>query len=168
MASYDEYLLQYLSKFSESCDSHGNSEASSKILPGAVVMLGRCSWKSLWDSRSSQPMVARQRGHPRRVNTPHPSISNLHILGATIATATTSTTCRPPFPTLASVAGICHYNSCTIPHPESSFTMATRTLEARFERMSVNDENDHSDNGRLYQKPKVRQQLIQPFGHSYS
>ncbi|KAK4114367.1 kinase-like protein [Canariomyces notabilis] len=33
--------------------------------------------------------------------------------------------------------------------------MATRTLEARFERMSVNDENDHSDNGRLYQKPKA-------------
>lgn len=34
--------------------------------------------------------------------------------------------------------------------------MATRTLEARFERMSVNDENDPGENARLYQKPKVR------------
>ena len=33
--------------------------------------------------------------------------------------------------------------------------MATRTLEARFERMSVNDENDPGENARLYQKTKV-------------
>ncbi|KAJ9155079.1 Serine/threonine-protein kinase ark1 [Pleurostoma richardsiae] len=32
--------------------------------------------------------------------------------------------------------------------------MATRTLEARFERMSVNDENDPGDGTRLYQKAK--------------
>jgi len=33
--------------------------------------------------------------------------------------------------------------------------MATRALEARFERMSVNDENDPGDGSRLYQKTKV-------------
>ncbi|KAL2136573.1 hypothetical protein VTI74DRAFT_2878 [Chaetomium olivicolor] len=33
--------------------------------------------------------------------------------------------------------------------------MATRTLEARFERMSVNDENDPGETGRLYQKTKT-------------
>ncbi|KAK3333524.1 kinase-like domain-containing protein [Cercophora scortea] len=33
--------------------------------------------------------------------------------------------------------------------------MATRTIEARFERMSVNDENDPGDGTRLYQKPKT-------------
>ena len=32
--------------------------------------------------------------------------------------------------------------------------MATRTLESRFERMSVNDENDPND-GSKYQKTKV-------------
>jgi hypothetical protein len=32
--------------------------------------------------------------------------------------------------------------------------MATRTLESRFERMSVNDENDPGD-GNKYQKSKV-------------
>jgi aurora kinase len=32
--------------------------------------------------------------------------------------------------------------------------MATRTLESRFERMSVNDENDAGD-GSKYQKSKV-------------
>lgn len=30
--------------------------------------------------------------------------------------------------------------------------MATRTLEARFERMSVNDENISGDGGKLYSK----------------
>ena len=34
--------------------------------------------------------------------------------------------------------------------------MATRALEARFERMSVNDENDPGDGSRMYQKTKVR------------
>ncbi|KXX78650.1 Serine/threonine-protein kinase ark1 [Madurella mycetomatis] len=33
--------------------------------------------------------------------------------------------------------------------------MATRTLESRFQRMSVNDENDPGENARLYQKPKA-------------
>lgn len=33
--------------------------------------------------------------------------------------------------------------------------MATRVLESRFERMSVNDENDPGD-GSKYQKSKVR------------
>ncbi|KAJ4304016.1 spindle assembly checkpoint kinase [Collariella sp. IMI 366227] len=33
--------------------------------------------------------------------------------------------------------------------------MATRTLESRFERMSVNDENDPGETGRLYQKTKT-------------
>ncbi|GAB1320088.1 spindle assembly checkpoint kinase [Madurella fahalii] len=33
--------------------------------------------------------------------------------------------------------------------------MATRTLEARFQRMSVNDENDPGENARPYQKPKA-------------
>jgi len=34
--------------------------------------------------------------------------------------------------------------------------MATKTLEARFERMSVNDENDPGESTRIYQKSKVR------------
>ena len=34
-------------------------------------------------------------------------------------------------------------------------TMASRTLEQRFERMSVNDENDPGDGTRLYTKSKV-------------
>lgn len=33
--------------------------------------------------------------------------------------------------------------------------MAARTLEARFERMSVHDENDPGETGKLYQKSKV-------------
>jgi hypothetical protein len=33
--------------------------------------------------------------------------------------------------------------------------MATRTLEACFDRLSVNDENDPGENARLYQKTKV-------------
>jgi hypothetical protein len=33
--------------------------------------------------------------------------------------------------------------------------MATRTLEARFEHLTVNDENDPGDGSRMYQK-KVR------------
>jgi hypothetical protein len=40
--------------------------------------------------------------------------------------------------------------------PSTASTMATRTLEARFERMSVNDENDPGDGSRLYTKAKVR------------
>lgn len=51
-------------------------------------------------------------------------------------------------------------SSDTHPHaptriPSVTDTMATRTLEARFERMSVNDENDPGENARLYQKTKV-------------
>ena len=34
-------------------------------------------------------------------------------------------------------------------------TMATRGLESRFERMSVNDENDPSDSSKPYSKTKV-------------
>lgn len=34
--------------------------------------------------------------------------------------------------------------------------MATRTLESRFERMSVNDENENGDGSKYYPKPKVR------------
>jgi aurora kinase, other len=33
--------------------------------------------------------------------------------------------------------------------------MAARTMEARFERMSVNDENDPGDGSKTYQKAKV-------------
>ena len=33
--------------------------------------------------------------------------------------------------------------------------MATRTLEARFEGLTVNDENDPGDGGKLYTKTKV-------------
>lgn len=33
--------------------------------------------------------------------------------------------------------------------------MAIRTIEARFERMSVNDENDPGDGGKLFLKSKV-------------
>jgi hypothetical protein len=33
--------------------------------------------------------------------------------------------------------------------------MAARTIEARFERMSVNDENDPGDGTKLYSKAKV-------------
>lgn len=33
--------------------------------------------------------------------------------------------------------------------------MATRTLESRFERMSVNDENEPVDGGKLYSKTQV-------------
>jgi len=33
--------------------------------------------------------------------------------------------------------------------------MATRTLESRFERMSVNDENDPGDGSKTYLKSKV-------------
>ena len=33
--------------------------------------------------------------------------------------------------------------------------MATRTLESCFDRLSVNDENDPGESGRLYVKPKV-------------
>lgn len=33
--------------------------------------------------------------------------------------------------------------------------MAARTLESRFERMSVNDENDPGDGSKHYQKTKV-------------
>jgi len=33
--------------------------------------------------------------------------------------------------------------------------MATRAIEARFERMSVNDENDPGDGSKLYAKVKV-------------
>lgn len=40
---------------------------------------------------------------------------------------------------------------------QSSTTMAARTLEARFERMSVNDENDPlGDGSKIYSKSKVR------------
>jgi len=34
--------------------------------------------------------------------------------------------------------------------------MSARALEACFDRLSVNDENDPGENGRLYQKTKVR------------
>lgn len=40
--------------------------------------------------------------------------------------------------------------------------MATRTLESRFERMSVNDENDLGDGGKAYQKSKVHILLYIP------
>ena len=33
--------------------------------------------------------------------------------------------------------------------------MTTRVLEASFDRLSVNDENDPGENARLYQKTKV-------------
>jgi aurora kinase len=33
--------------------------------------------------------------------------------------------------------------------------MATRGLESRFERLSVNDENDPGDGSKAYQKSKV-------------
>jgi aurora kinase len=33
--------------------------------------------------------------------------------------------------------------------------MATRTLETRFERMSVNDENDPGDGTKVYEKTKA-------------
>ena len=36
--------------------------------------------------------------------------------------------------------------------------MATRALESRFERMSVNDENDPGDDNKAYLKSKVRLQ----------
>lgn len=39
--------------------------------------------------------------------------------------------------------------------------MATRTIEARFERMSVNDENDPlGDGSKLYSKSKVSSRYI--------
>jgi hypothetical protein len=37
--------------------------------------------------------------------------------------------------------------------------MAARALESRFERMSVNDENDPGDAGKLYSKSKVRENM---------
>jgi aurora kinase len=40
--------------------------------------------------------------------------------------------------------------------------MATRTLEACFDRLSVNDENDPGENARLYQKTKVLSFTIIP------
>lgn len=39
--------------------------------------------------------------------------------------------------------------------PNTQHTMATRTLESCFDRLSVNDENDPGESGRLYVKPKV-------------
>lgn len=36
--------------------------------------------------------------------------------------------------------------------------MASRTLETRFERMTVQDENDHGEGTRLYAKGKVSKQ----------
>ncbi len=41
----------------------------------------------------------------------------------------------------------------------ASIQMASRTLESRFERMSVNDENDPGD-GSKYQKSKVYYSVI--------
>ncbi|KLU87633.1 AUR protein kinase [Magnaporthiopsis poae ATCC 64411] len=43
--------------------------------------------------------------------------------------------------------------------------MATRALESRFERMSVNDENDLDNGGRTYQKSKVMATSSQVTGH---
>jgi len=43
--------------------------------------------------------------------------------------------------------------------------MATRTLESRFERMSVNDENDPGD-GNKYLKSKVFLQFSHNFCHT--
>lgn len=37
----------------------------------------------------------------------------------------------------------------------NSATMAIRALESRLERMSVNDENEPTNGGSMYQKPKV-------------
>ncbi len=41
------------------------------------------------------------------------------------------------------------------PLVEPSATMAIRALESRLERMSVNDENEPTNCGLIYQKPKV-------------
>ena len=44
--------------------------------------------------------------------------------------------------------------------------MATRTLESRFERMSVNDENDPND-GSKYQKTKVGSPYLRNLFHTH-
>jgi aurora kinase len=41
--------------------------------------------------------------------------------------------------------------------------MATRALESRFERMSVNDENDPGNNGTHYYKSKVHEMQSQSY-----
>ena len=42
-----------------------------------------------------------------------------------------------------------------IPILQTISVMASRPLEACFDRLSVNDENDPGENARLYQKTKV-------------
>jgi aurora kinase len=49
--------------------------------------------------------------------------------------------------------------------PSYPAMMATRTIEARFERMSVNDENDPGDGTKVYQKAKVWS-AQKPYSHT--
>ena len=116
----------------------------------------------IWARAEWVVTVARQRTTSPRVNNPQQCQRSPHL--STSATSCFNQASRKEKKQATPITGAqdlrCPFHSFNLPIAglRSRTTMATRTLEARFECMSVNDEHDSGEGNRIPLKSKVRLQ----------